>query len=98
MTRMFKKKTGEVVEVYKVFLSDSGCVVALVYNPETDTWEQLRINKLRPCDANEREAKKRLTLREAVWRTTDNRFYTNDDYEMALEHEMELMKDEALGG
>ena len=94
MMQMYKKKTGQVVDVAQIFWSEAGYPIALVYDHKADCWEQIRISKLRPCTTYEYRAKQRLDLRDGIWQTTDNCYYADAEFDTAIAHEISVIKQE----
>lgn len=99
------KRSAQVVRVYSI--QDN---MALIFNPETykkqnNGWEKIKISSLVPLDypvnaeeyigkTQKNKAKQRMRLTSAIWLTTDGKEWAHENYEEAINHEIELMKSE----
>ena len=99
------KKSEQVVRVYSI--QDN---MALVFDPErykkqNNGWEKVKVSSLVPLDypvnsdqyiskTQKNKARQRMWLTSAIWLTTDGKEWAHEDYEEAINHEIELMKRE----
>lgn len=102
---MKKRKNGEIVRVYHIFENMATTFSPALYKSKGNGWERLKLTQLIPIDmpiennevisqTEKNKAKKRMKILNATWLTSDKEMWTHENIEKAIEHEVELMRNE----